>query len=310
MKKTIITLTKDKLVVELVNSGAQEPILMREVFDWKKDTLLETFGQAVSIAAESKSIRLLLTEDFFFISGFSIDKEYEKDREAIKSIAEGVIPEDLDKVHWDYVASKNDETSVNIQCYCLTKKFDSVLMEIVDSLPVEIEAIEPYPISIYHSFANNHPTFLLLYKDDITSLSMLVKDGLVVFSKAFSFEKFDDEVLELLEFSRKFYDFKIPKLIVAGVSSSVAKSFDKKLEVITADITAAVNLTEKKDIKGKDHKVLNVQLNSIEEISITDIDVTIFDEKKRKNLFFLISLALLSIVGVVIGVLVVKIISG
>lgn len=310
MKKTIVTLTKNKLVVELVNSGAQEPILMREVFEWKKDTLLEVFNQAINVAGETKSIRLLLTEEFFFLAGFSINKEAQKDREAIQKIAEGVIPEDLDKVHWDYVATKNDEETVNIQCFCLTKKFDSILIKIADSLSVEIEAIEPYPISIYRSFADNNPTFLLLYKDDITSLSMLVKDGLVVFSKVFSFDKFDDEVIKLLEFSKKYYDFKIPKLVIVGMTKSVAKSFEKKIEVIEAKITAAVNLTEKKDIKGKDQKVLNVQLSDFVELSESEEDTSSPEEGSKSNVIFIVALILLSIAGVAIGFILIKLIKG
>lgn len=278
MKNNVVTITKNNVVLEILDSKAKDPVLMRDVVDWKAGHLGTALSGVLESAKTKKPIRLLLAEDFYYIAGFEVDEKLEDRRDEIKFLAEELIPEDLGKVGWDYGVINKEKGISSIQCFALTTSFDRELVSALKEYQFKIDAIEPYSLSIVKSFETNKPSFLLLYKDEIITLAMLVQNGLVVYSDYFDLEKADENLGALISHAKKQYGLKLTKLVLSGIKKSVVKKIPKAVKVVNVEIAANMNLVEKYPIKGKDSKVLNLQSDFAKNREIQEEDTSEKDE--------------------------------
>jgi len=290
MKQKIITVTKENLVLEVLDSNANKPVLSKDTFAWQfgelKNSLEKLLELDSSNLGKRAPIRILLTDDFYYLIGLKVDKSIENNRYAIKNLAEEVIPESLEEVKWDYGVVGREEDSVFVQCFALVKDFDIELAQAIKELNLKVDVIEPYALAVMSSFESNKPNFLLLHKDDFVTMVLVVKNGVIVFSKNIDLSS-NDNGLDSLS------SFELPKLLLSGVTKELVKDFSKSLEVVEVNIYANLNLLEKKLIKGKDSKVLNLD----EDSGTADDDNLKTNSSSR---FSLILLAI-SILGVVVG---------
>lgn len=290
MKQKIITVTKENLVLEVLDSNASEPVLSRDTIAWQsgelKDSLEKLLELESSNLGKRAPIRILLADDFYYLIGLELDKSLENDRYAIKNLAEAVIPENLEEVKWDYGVVGKEEDLVFVQCFALVKDFDLELAQVIKELSLKVDVIEPYALAVMSSFESNKPNFLLLHKDDLVTMVLVVKNGVVVFSKSIDLSSSDNGLDSLSSFNSS-------KLLLSGVTKELVKDFSKSLEVVEVSIYANLNLLEKKLIRGKDSKVLNLD----EDSGPVESDNTKISSNSR---FYLI-LLVVSILGVVVG---------
>ena len=298
MKRSILTITKDNLILEVIDS--------KNILAWKSGGLEAALKKLLNSRddVDHDNIRILLAEDFYYLVGFEVNtpkgtsKKLENDRNKIKDLAEELIPENLDEVKWDYSVINRDQDKFFIQCFALTKDFSDELSIVISELNLKVDVIEPYALALASSFKPSKHSFLLLHKDESVSMGVVIKNNLITFSKNLDMANIND-IDEVIAFSKKFGGIEISKVLLSGVDGGLVEDLGESLKTSKVDISASSNLVEKKLIKGKDSKVLNLDEKSGPEIMAEVDQEDSVDNKNSFNLFLI--LWVIAILGVTLG---------
>ncbi len=114
-----------------------------------------------------KSAYLLLGNEFAYVVNFTIPAHIQgsEERQYIYRKISEIIPEQLEDKDWDYKETVQGKEEKNVLAFAFVKDRFKELNEILQSLPLEIIAIEPEEISITR---NENPIIGISLKNDIS----------------------------------------------------------------------------------------------------------------------------------------------
>ncbi len=122
---------------------------------------------------KTKSVRLLLGQEFAYVVNFSIPSHIQGSEERLyvyRKLSE-LIPDVLNDNEWDYRESEADHKKISIDdqekkiiAFALVKNKYSNISNVLDNLPVLIDAVEPEEISLAR---NPNPIIGIALKNDI-----------------------------------------------------------------------------------------------------------------------------------------------
>lgn len=115
---------------------------------------------------KTKSVYLLLDQEYTYVVTFSIPLHIQGSEERLyvyRKLSE-LIPEVLEDKDWDYRESSQNVEDKNVVAFAIVKDRCSKIIEALQSIPIEVKAIEPEEISISR---NQNPIIGMALKNDI-----------------------------------------------------------------------------------------------------------------------------------------------
>ncbi|MBP7842668.1 hypothetical protein KA017_01555 [Candidatus Woesebacteria bacterium] len=306
--QVVITVTDSQVVAEQINASAVDPVISRSAVVWKPGMLWEAIEAVLAQISQVKHIRILLTESLYHIGGFTIAKEKAGNRAYIQQKAMELLLEDLEVVRWDYVVSHTSGELAYIQVICVTKRFNEELALLQEKATVQVEAILPSVCALLDSFVEKDQSFVLVYSDDVMQVLSIIQDGLILFTTKFEVAKVAQKFTEVMAYAQKYLDFSVQKIVVSGLSKSAVLEESKGIAVIEAELSAASNFADLKQISGSDKKTLNIPLQAEDGYVINDFTdlLSVDSNEQNTSAKFWILLAVISGVGITVGYLLIR----
>ena len=206
--KIIAAITKTKIKVCVVKLGESSVIEKQEVYDWNAEslaTILQTIKKNFG-----PSIRILFSDEFVYLTTVKIANPTAATREAIKSVAQELIPEDMNQTSWDYRVYPD-----YVQIVVLNKSIYSQITDAVKKAEIHIEAMEPYTTSLARLTTTEPDPFILLFYDE-NYFVVVMNKGVALTTEVIYTALTADHVERLVHFSEEHFGLSIKKIIKTG----------------------------------------------------------------------------------------------
>ncbi len=253
--KIIAAITKTKIKVCVVKLGESSVIEKQEVYDWNAEslaTILQTIKKNFG-----PSIRILFSDEFVYLTTVKIANPTAATREAIKSAAQELIPEDMNQTSWDYRVYPD-----YVQIVVLNKSIYTQITDAVKKAEIHIEAMEPYTTSLARLTTTEPDPFILLFYDENYFVAVMNK-GLALTTEVIYTALTADHVERLVHFSEEHFGLSIKKIIKTGSIGEIFTSdYFKDFKIETKQLNAAISIAMKTDIKVPDASSLNLEIDS------------------------------------------------
>ncbi len=252
--KIIIIITKTKIKAFSIKLGASPIIERQEEFDWKTETLVEVLN--IIKSKFGPSIRILLSDEFVYITTIQTDIQNIATRASILQAAQQFIPEDMSQTSWDY---RTYPTYIQVEV--LNKSIYDQITEAVKKADIEIEAMESYSNSLARLLAEEKEPFVLAYQDDVPLIST-IHNGVALTTSVIK-EILTAEVVEkAVHFSQEQFKLSIKKIIkTENIGDIFASEFFKDFVIETKKVEPAIGMALKTDIRIPDSKSLNLEID-------------------------------------------------
>lgn len=265
-KKTIISISRGKL--RAGNVAVRPPVKIDGLIevDWTPETLDQVLTQ-VKKALKAKTVRVVVGEDLSYVVSVSIPKDppasgqdETSEREAVKQKLQELVPENLDEAVWDFREVAETHESKVVQVVAIVKTFFENLSLGLQKANLAVEAIEPTSYALARLTENEKQPHLIVHNGQ-TATALVADHGLVVASEMFGAQITMVKIGQLLDFAQEHFNITPGKIILSGNMEGVdAKQLEAKdREIEQKDLDPMIGLAFKKDLKGKDENVLNLE---------------------------------------------------
>lgn len=281
--KVILYITKTHIAAIQVTLGKQPREKQIAVIEWTSESL------TAKLAALKKNIksnvRLLLDEDLAYVITVSQSLTGQNKREFIQEKAQELIPEDLNETIWDFKevlalpSSKKETPTKIVQVIAVVESFYKQLQNALQKSGLKIEAAEPLSYALSQTTKHSDIPLIIAYSTHKPLLILSVK-GVVIATQRLSVELTPQKIQEFYELAKQKYSITPQKIVFCGkvegidLKSYVSDTLKGEIRKISPYITLAL----KKDLKGTDENVLNLEFLTV----ITSSEKNIIHNKKTK----------------------------
>lgn len=254
--KIIVVITSKKIKAFVVKLGVPSPVEKYEEFDWTSATIAEvlqtikkTFGT---------SVRILFSDEFVYVTTLKTDNPQSIKRDAIQSLAQEFIPEDMNKTSWDYRIYPPE----HIQVAVLNTSIYDQITEAVQKSAIDIEAIESCSSSLGRLIAYEKEPLILVYQDDVPVI-ITIQNGVALTSAVIHEGLTGTHIEQAIRFSQDQFQITIKKIIrTEKIGSLFTSEFFKDIVIESKSLEPAVGLAMKTDVKTPDADSLNLKIDS------------------------------------------------
>jgi hypothetical protein len=266
-KKLVLFITKSKITVSSVTIGSNPTEKIIGQFDWTPDTLDNALLRIKRITNDN--IRILLSEDFVYVVNFSLPSSSPLDRDLVRQKAQPLIPENLRETVWDFkeiltpLAPFNKSPTTIIQVVAVVKTLFETLSTSIAKVYLHIEAIEPLSYALARFTIQHDKPFLFVYIDEEILLVLAQKEAVLATERLNNIDA--NAINQFTAFTKDKLAIEPQNIVFCGNTKNInlQQYQNANLKVEIQNISPAISLAYKKDIKGKDKDVLNLGLLKI-----------------------------------------------
>lgn len=254
-QNTIMHIDREKLTVANVSIRKRN---IKEKFEIEagEQGIVKAF-QIARKKAKSKTIRLLVGEEFSFVLGVLVPKNISQEKEFVREKIKEMIPADLGELVWDYKEFFEAHSYKTAQAIAIFKDFHDVIETVLAKAKLKVEAMESISLSLARQTQNEDEPHLIIY-NGVEALGLVAYKGFVMASVKLGTQGDTSRIQNLMSLVEERYDFKPVKLILSGAKLDSNNTDGFKTEERYLD--PFVSLAFKSDIKGKDEDVLNLEI--------------------------------------------------
>jgi len=254
-KKSILFITRSKIKVASVTLGKQPKEKIFATLDWTPETLPDILSRLQK--SIKGSVRILLDEDFVYTVNVTVPAG-SVSRDIVKKIAQELIPENLDETAWDF---RVIGAFARVQVVAVSYAMFAMLKKSIAKAGLHIEAIEPLSFALARFSRKLDKPVIYVYIDESEIIVIFAQEGIVMGTKEFSAIDLD-AINQFRAFVKERFTIAPKDVIFCGNTSgvSLAKFASNTFKAYIQNISPIVSLALKEDIKGKDEKVLNLEL--------------------------------------------------
>lgn len=130
------------------------------------DTNLKTAVLMLISKLKTKSLRLLIGNEFAYVTNFKIPQHIQgsEERKYVFNLMDEIIPEELEDDDWDYKEMKMIDAEKEILAFAVVKQKYQYIKKVLEDINVYVEVVEPEEISITR---NENPFLGISFKKDI-----------------------------------------------------------------------------------------------------------------------------------------------
>ena len=261
-EKNIIFISKKNITASKVVLGRSPKVITLFKSLWTNETLTEILIQIIKKIGNN--FRLLLSDDLVYITSVSIPFSVLNERQVVLEKVQEYIPEDLNKVLWDFTDITIDKKlevskSKTVQVVAYISSFIENLRTAVKKSGIIIEAAEPVSYSLSRLTNEEKEPQIIVNNQEEDSSLIFCYQGLV-----FTVESFDnnpnlDQIKTFINYVKSRFDLPLKKIILYGNSEEIIID-EYKIE--KQNLNPYVSIAYKKDLKGKDERTLNLEIPS------------------------------------------------
>lgn len=272
-KKSILYIAKNTLAAVFIENKTE--LVQFKQLQWNDHTLDAALKD---IKKEyGKRVRLLLGEDLVYVVSLIIPKSTAINRETVQTLAQEYIPEDLNKTSWDFTELLQTIDAQNvpiviIQVAAVVQSFFQLITQEIQSVGLEFEAVEPLSYALAYQIRNKVDPVIVLYKTpEKSTVLAMVHRGLILQSEVLQKPLTVKYLQSILNKIQSDYNL-IPKILLQigttaeEIPADIA-TLDIKVE--TSDINPFVGIAMMEELRGKDERVMNVELNGYKQLKKT-----------------------------------------
>ncbi len=260
-KKSILFITKSRGKVTNVSLGGRPAETVVGEFDWSKETLSKSLAKFAK--AGGNTIRIVLSEDFAYVTLLSFPPNKIINGEIIRQKAQELIPQDLNQTVWDYKEILNafPKTSRKIQVVACVRDLFETLSASVNEARLYAEQVEPLSVSLARFTKNHQETILFVYIYNEIFLSLVKKEA-VLATKRLDPPLTKEKLDEFAKYSKDQMGLEPEKIIFCGNMGGInLKDYQtENIKIEIQDLSPTISLAYKDPIKNKNEKELNLPL--------------------------------------------------
>jgi len=265
-KKTILFITRSKIKISNVTLENKPTEDIIATVDWTPDTLVDV------LLKYKKNIRdparILLGEDFVYTVNLTMLSS-SASRDYIKRKGQELIPENLDETIWDFkeiaklIPSLSKSPTTTIQVVAVVKTLFEALSKSITKAELQVEAIEPLSYALARFTKRKDQPFLFVYVDTEILLTLVQKEMVLATQRLNVLDPKD--INQFIIFAKEKFLSEPQNIVFCGNTKNIDLKEYQNLSVkaVIQDISPAISLSYKEDIKGKDKDVLNLGLLKI-----------------------------------------------
>ncbi|MEK7534019.1 MAG: LytR C-terminal domain-containing protein [Patescibacteria group bacterium] len=266
-KKSVIFITKSKITVSDVVLGDKPNEKIIGQFGWTPYTLDNVLLQIKRII--DGTIRILLSEDFVYVVNLSLPSGSILNKDFVLQKAQELIPENLRETTWDFkeiaspLPSSSKQLMTTIQVVAVVKTLFEALSKSITKAELQVEAIEPLSYALARFTKQQEKPFLFVYVDTETLLTLAQKEAVLATQRLNSLTP--TNINQFIIFAKEKFLAEPQNIVFCGNTNNIdLKEYENlSFKAVIQDISPAISLSYKEDIKGKDEDVLNLGLLKI-----------------------------------------------
>jgi len=259
-EKKILFITKEKITAFKVVFGRAPKSISLFESEWTNETLINVLLQIKKKVSDK--FRVLLADDLVYITSFYISSNVPNERQVVLEKAKEHIPEDLKQISWDFkeiqVQQKDPRTTglKTIQVVAPVSSFMRNFDEAIKKSGIIVDAVEPTSYALSRIVKEEKEPQLIINFQDKTSL-VFCHQGLVLAVKTSLIQPNSTQINNFINFNKDRFGIVPAKIILSG---KVEEVIIEGYKIERRNLDPFISVALKKDIKGPDEKVLNIDI--------------------------------------------------
>lgn len=255
-KKSVLFITKSKITVSdvTIDNKPNEKVIGQ--FDWTLDTLDNVLLKIKRIIRDN--IRIVLSEDFVYVVHIVLPPSSIVNKEIVRQKAQEFIPENLTETVWDF-----KEIAKTVQVVAVVTSLFEPLSKSLAKTDFRVEAIEPLSYTLARFTKKQEKPFLFVYVDTETLFTLAQKETVIATQRLSLLAPIS--INQFIAFAKEKFLVEPKNVVFCGNTKNIdLKQYDNpNFKTDVQNISPAISLAYKEDIKGKDEDVLNLGLLKI-----------------------------------------------
>jgi len=245
----IINIYENTLIVYRVVIKGDKPVIKEKIVE-KIDNNLGQLFEIVKKTFSVSTARILLDDTKTHLILFDLPLTETITKELVFQKATQLIPEKIEKdfTDWKQVGLTKDRKNAKIQFLAVSKDYLLPIIKAAQNSNLNIEAFEPASFSLARLTQKEKLPHLIIYQQQKTTLLTTCFSGFV---------------LEVAISSKP--DLNSKKKLTDFTSEKWNVTIEKEIKAVDQD--PVIGLALKKDLKGKDEKVLNLPMPKLKSIT-------------------------------------------
>jgi len=253
-ERTILYISKEKIIWVLAKIPAGKIIGQAHDLLWSEDNLRRALFEIRD--KFPKILRIVIGEEWAYVMSLEKNEAGKQTEISVRSR----IPENSN-IAWDAKAVAEGTAQV----MAVQENFLSGLKKVISESGLRAEAVEIESVSISRLMEKKKEGATLFLKKNGKVIFGAIENGAVIFTKIFSRFPAKNEIGEFLEYVSGKTGSSFQDICVSGATeeeSSALREFN--LNVEKSFLEPLAGIAQKKDIRGKDENVLNINLAYVE----------------------------------------------
>ena len=249
--------------------GKKETVTVLDESVWHIETLLEILTRFRKKIG--RDVRVVLGEDLAYVVSFPLKIDAVYNRTAIKEEAQGLIPENLDEVPWDFqsiaaiIGDKRSNISKGVQVMAIAKIFAHEIAPIIAQAGFVVEVIESESTALARMMHSSLEPVVVVWVDEERSVLVALERGVVVATQSKDGDVTVDQIQTFIEDVNKQFSLVIAAVVFPQEAVTLFENMKKALEkseyhTRVSAVNPFIGIVKKMDIEGDDADILNVNI--------------------------------------------------
>lgn len=276
-EKNILYITKNKITAAKVSLSNVPKVTNFFQSEWSNETLADILIQ-IKKKAGNIVFRILLSDDLVYTTTVFIPFNSPNERQIVLEKVQEFIPEDLKTIPWDFkdfvTEQKNSHLSKlkTVQVIAFISSFIDVFKEAVKKSGIVTDVIEPNSCALSRlTITDKDPQLIISGQENISVC--FCHQGLVYGVESFTTQPNEIQINSFINFISERFNIKPLKIILNNKIEEIVVD-EYKIEKKSLD--PIVSVAFKKDIIGRDEKVLNLEIAQLNNPSSKNIFKKLF----------------------------------
>ena len=260
---TIIVIKEDAVTAANIKSatGAVQKV---ESVSYTPEILTDAFRE-LKKKLRFKKARLLLPEERTYLKLVNLPVDTQNLRAAVEEKIAGIIPEPLTNLVFDLRETSRDQETIKVQILAAARDYLLSIKKAAQGAGIEFEATETPSFALARLTEKEQEPHLVLYANQ-EMLAVAAQAGEVLEAIILNPEEdLNKKISALLSYVKREFGLEIKKILYSGPPDLIEKIKIGEVKVKGVKLDPMVGLARKKDILGKDEKVLSLELPEIPE---------------------------------------------
>lgn len=237
------------------------------------ETLADILRKIADLS-KGRRIRVVLSDDLVYVTGFSVPPEIKVTRELMREKAEESVPEHLQKTDWDFLAlqygkKQKKDAETLVQVAVVQKSFSESFHQALNTSLLHIESILPMSFVFANAERSANGVSVIIEQHEGLTTLCGVEEGLVIATHIEHGVATLQGLKEFLHFLSAYKGRKVEGIMLSHCPDLWREFFEQlslegyTVEVKDYDVFILAALQEK--ISGRDEDVLNIDMFSSSE---------------------------------------------